>query len=92
LNKNTFDYHLIFDGSKKVDLGGVEMELGLKLEFMMMPANYKYTISETPYLGETTINSFSVKQNFPAWGIGVVSRIILFNNKKDRIKRRKKMR
>ena len=76
LKRTTIDYHFIVDLSKQFNIG-IPIELGLKSEFTLIPSLYEYTISETPYGKASLINTMTLKQNHPSWGIGIVVRLMI---------------
>jgi|GEM_PF-2209685 len=76
LKKNIIDYHFIVDFSKSVNFM-IPFEIGVKTEFITSPTLYQYTITEKPYSSPPKINQLTVKQNNPAWVIGLVFRVIL---------------
>jgi hypothetical protein len=71
LRKNNFSYHFILNVSKRFNpfKNVLKIETALKLEFMMAPTYYSYTIEEKPYGQPAVINNLNVKQLHPAIGI-----------------------
>ena len=71
LNKNNFSYHFILNASKRFNpfKSRLKIETALKLEYMMVPTNYQYTIEQISYGKPPVYNVLNVKQLNPAIGI-----------------------